>query len=78
MTTTYLTANQLRERFRAPDVTTVTPDGDFYLDVDLAIAAYVKDPYRFHKTTDDNPDGDPVVALILEDGPWWVPQDDPS
>src|SRR5690606_21124807 len=56
----------IADKLRAPDVTTTTPDGNYRLDVDLAVAAYLADPDRFHKTTDDNPDGDPVLALVLE------------
>lgn len=66
-----LTAHQLREQLRAPDVTLTDFNGRV-IDEDAAIAAYESDPARFHQVTPDNPTGDPVANLILNDGPWWI------
>lgn len=70
-----MTSYHLREQLRAPGVTR-TDYGGRVLDEDAAVAAYLADPVRFHEATPDNPTGDPVTNLILNDGPWWIAAED--
>jgi hypothetical protein len=43
------------------------------LDTDAAWAEYLRDQRRWHIRTDLNRSGDPLIALVQTDGPWWVP-----
>lgn len=46
----------------------------FHFDGEIAWEHYAADPARWHRTSqDDNPEGNPVLAMVLTDGPWWVP-----
>lgn len=72
------TARHIRDMLNAPapegiPTPLIDPDGLHYFDEDRAVAAYVADPDRFDERDEDNPDGNPVVGLILAEGPWWVP-----
>lgn len=42
----------------------------------IAFEHYQQNPARWHEPNEDNPQGDPITAMILEDGPWWVPTED--
>lgn len=69
-----LTRGQFLDRLA--DLTPTTLDGEGQqIDPDRAWAAYQANPERFHRPDQDNPTGDPIVALILADGPWWIDDD---
>lgn len=67
-----LTESELRDALA--DVECMISGEWHKIDVDVAVAEYFFRPERFHTTSHDNPEGDPVRELVLTDGPWWVPE----
>lgn len=47
-------------------------DSGHRFDRDIAFEHYQAAPDRWHEVTQDNPAGDPIAAMVLADGPWWV------
>ena len=48
------------------------PDTGAWFDRVAAYEAYIEDPAPWHECTRDNPEGDPLMAMVLAEGPWWV------
>ena len=58
--------------FRELDPACTTDGEGHHIDEDLAWAVYHAHPERWLGVTMDNPEGNPLTALISADGPHWV------
>lgn len=43
---------------------------------EIAYQTYSADPQRWHVVSGHNPTGDPVLAMLITEGPWWSLDDD--
>ena len=63
--------------FQTADLGYSARDGGFRFDREAAYAAYAEAPEKWHGWRADDGSGplDPIEAMVLSAGPWWVEDD---